>query len=135
MNCAASADEEPKFVDAVTNVSLLTGTELTMTTSPSTLVTLTSTVNVPKPLAFWKKLYDCRVVGCHVLPPFVLTSKLWTALLALTTCMLNQYCETPSLLWSCSGEVMGQSMYDHVTSITPIDGAARAEKASGKRSR
>ena len=102
--------EDPKLLLAVTEVSLLIVTPLTITTSPSTLVTLISTVVVPKPSEFSKKLYDCLVVECHVFPPSVLTSRLETLLLALTTCMLNQYADTPSLLWSSRAEDMGQSM-------------------------
>jgi len=71
--------EVPKFELAVTLAPLLTSTSLTMTTLPSVLVTLTSTVVVPNPLEFSKKLYVERVVDCHVLPPSVLTSKLSTA--------------------------------------------------------
>lgn len=56
LDCAAVGDEEPKFDDAVNRVSGVTDTASTMTTSPSMLVTLTSTVEVLKPLAFSKKL-------------------------------------------------------------------------------
>lgn len=70
--------EEPKFEVAVVLAPLLISTSLTITTLPSVLVTLTSTVVVPKPLEFSKKLYVWRVVDCHVLPPSVLTSKLFT---------------------------------------------------------
>lgn len=94
----ATFSEEPKLLDAVVEVPLLTSTLLTITTSPSMLVILTSTVAVPNPLDCSKKLYVWRVVVCHVLPPSVLTSRLATALLALTTWILNQYSETPSLL-------------------------------------
>jgi hypothetical protein len=48
--------EVPKLLDAVTDWPLATGTSFTITTSPFTLVTLTSTVAVPNPLEFWKKL-------------------------------------------------------------------------------
>jgi len=101
--------EDAKLLFAVTDDPELIPTSFTITTSPSELVTLTSTVVVPNPLEFSKKLYVCRVVPCQVLPPSVLTSSLETALLALTTCMLNQNAETPSLLCNCKGEVMGQS--------------------------
>jgi len=131
----ATAPDEPKLLEAVVDAPLLTVTLFTITTSPSVLVILTSTVVVPKPEAFWKKLYDCRVVDWYVLPPSVLTSRLSTALLALTTCMLNQKAETPSLLWSSRGEVMGQSTKSQVVSIIPVVGLASAAKASGKRSR
>ena len=53
---ASGLDEEPKLLDAVVEAPLLTVTLLTITTSPSTLVILTSTVVVPKPLEFSKKL-------------------------------------------------------------------------------
>jgi hypothetical protein len=46
--------DEPKLLDAVVEPSLVTVTLFTMTTSPSTLVTLTSTVVVPKPIEFSK---------------------------------------------------------------------------------
>lgn len=82
--------DEPKLLDASVEVPPLTVTSLTITTSPSTLVILTSTIVVPNPLEFSKKLYVWRVVVCQVLPPSVLTSRLATALFALTTCMLNQ---------------------------------------------
>jgi hypothetical protein len=49
-------DEVPKLLDAVTDSPLLTGTSFTITTSTFTLVTLTSTVVVPNPLEFSKKL-------------------------------------------------------------------------------
>jgi hypothetical protein len=49
-------DEVPKLLDAVTDSPLLTDTSFTITTSPFTLVTLTSTVVVPNPLEFSKKL-------------------------------------------------------------------------------
>ena len=130
----ATIPDDPKLLDAGVEAPLLTSTFLRMTTSPSSLVTLTSTAVVPNPLDCSKKLYDWRVVVCQVLPPSVLTSRLATALLALTTCMENQYAETPSLLWSSSGEVMGQSTKSHVTSIIPLEGLARSAKASGKRS-
>lgn len=48
--------DEAKLPDAVTEPPLLTFTLLTTTISPSTLVTLTSTVVVPKPIEFSKKL-------------------------------------------------------------------------------
>jgi hypothetical protein len=48
--------DEAKLPDAVTEPPLLTSTLLTITTSPSMLVTLTSTVVVPKPIEFSKKL-------------------------------------------------------------------------------
>jgi hypothetical protein len=97
---ALTAPEVPKFDVAVTDDPLLIPTELTTTTEPSAAVTLTSTVVVPVPLEISKKLYVCRVAIVQVLPPSVLTSRLLTAWFALTTCMLNQYCETPSLLCS-----------------------------------
>jgi hypothetical protein len=56
---AAGAGAEldvPKLLAAVTDSPLLTGTSFTITTSPFTLVTLTSTVVVPNPLEFSKKL-------------------------------------------------------------------------------
>lgn len=56
---AAGADAElevPKLLDAVTDSPLTTATSFTITTSPFTLVTLTSTVVVPNPLEFSKKL-------------------------------------------------------------------------------
>ncbi len=81
---------DPKFLEAVIEVSLLISTLFTITTSPSKLVTFISTVVVPNPLGFSKKLYVCLVVPCQVLPPSVLTSRLVTRLLAFTTCMLNQ---------------------------------------------
>ena len=130
-----TAPADPKLLDAVVEAPLATSTSLTTTTSPSTLVTFTSTVVVPKPLEYWKKLYDCLVVPVHVDPPSVLTSRLVTALLALTTCMLNQYADTPSLLCSCNGDVIGQSINDQVVWITPVDGFANAANASGNRSR
>lgn len=85
-----AAPADPKLADAVVEAPLATWTWSTTTTSPSTLVTRTATAAVPKPLSCWKKLYDCRVVPVHVAPPSVLTSRLETARLALTTCMLNQ---------------------------------------------
>jgi hypothetical protein len=48
--------ELPKFDPAVVLAPEETPTFLTMTTSPSILVTLTSTVVVPKPAVFIKKL-------------------------------------------------------------------------------
>lgn len=45
--------EEPKLLRAVVDESLATSTFWTITTSPFTLVTLTSTVLVPKPLEYW----------------------------------------------------------------------------------
>lgn len=96
----ATAPEESKLLEAVVEAPLLTSTLSIMTISPSTLVIFTSTVVVPNPLEFSKKLYVWRVVDCQVLPPSVLTSRLATALLALTTCIENQYAETPSLLWT-----------------------------------
>jgi hypothetical protein len=48
--------EVPKLLAAVADSPLLTGTSFTITTSPFTLVTLTSTVVVPNPLEFSKKL-------------------------------------------------------------------------------
>jgi len=56
---AAGVDAEiklPKLLDAVTDSPLTTATSFTITTSPFTLVTLTSTVVVPNPLEFSKKL-------------------------------------------------------------------------------
>jgi len=55
---ATTLDEpdEPKFLDAVIDTPLLTVTLLTITTSPSSLVILTSTVVVPKPDDCSKKL-------------------------------------------------------------------------------
>lgn len=102
-------EEDPKLLAAFVDSPATTFTPLMVTTSPSVLVTLTSTVVVPKPLDFSKKLYSCLVVDFQVLPPSVLTSRVETSLLALTTCMLNQYAETPSLLWTARGEVIGQS--------------------------
>jgi hypothetical protein len=87
---AGERPADPKLLDAVVEAPLATSTLLTTTTSPSTLVTFTSTVVVPKPLEYWKKLYGCLAVPTQVDPPLVLTSRLVTALLALTTCMLNQ---------------------------------------------
>lgn len=59
----AAAEEEPepepevpKLLDAVVEAPLLISTLLTMTESPLSLVTLTSTVVVPKPELFSKKL-------------------------------------------------------------------------------
>lgn len=48
--------EEPKLLDAVVEAPLLTSTLFTITISPSTLVIFTSTVVVPNPLEFSKKL-------------------------------------------------------------------------------
>lgn len=48
--------EEPKLLDAVVDESLATFTSWTITISPFTLVTFTSTVAVPKPLEYSKKL-------------------------------------------------------------------------------
>lgn len=48
--------DDAKLPDAVTDAPLLTSTLFTITTSPSTLVTFTSTVGVPKPEEFSKKL-------------------------------------------------------------------------------
>jgi hypothetical protein len=127
-------EEVPKLVAAVVLAPETTETPLTVTTLPSVLVTLTSTVVVPKPAEFSKKLYVCLVVACHVLPPSVLTSRLLTALLAFTTCIENQYAETPSLLWSWRGVVIGQSMKSHVVWMIPGVASSWA-KASGKRSR
>jgi len=60
---AASCDEladpgldGPKLPDAVVDVPLETSTFLTITISPSILETFTSTVAVPKPLEYSKKL-------------------------------------------------------------------------------
>jgi hypothetical protein len=56
---AAEVDAElevPKLLDAVTDSPLTTATSFTITTSPFTLVTLMSTVVVPNPLEFSKKL-------------------------------------------------------------------------------
>lgn len=105
---------EPKLPDAVIDESLDTSTLLTITTSPSMLVTFTSTGAAPKPPEYWKKLYDFLSVLCQVEPPSVLTSRLATALLALTTCMLNHHCDAPSWLWSCKGVVIGHSIYSQV---------------------
>lgn len=44
--------DEPKLLDAVVDAPLLTSTSLTITTSPLSLVTLISTVVVPKPAEF-----------------------------------------------------------------------------------
>jgi hypothetical protein len=52
----AGVPEEGKLALAVTTRSGLTSTLLTITTSPSILVTFTSTVVVPNPLEFSKKL-------------------------------------------------------------------------------
>jgi hypothetical protein len=52
----APTPEFPKLPEAVVVLSLVTATSLTITTSPSTLVILTSTVDVPKPLEFSKKI-------------------------------------------------------------------------------
>lgn len=56
---AATADagvtvdpDEPKLLDAVVDAPLLMSTLLTITTSPLSLVTLISTVVVPKPAEF-----------------------------------------------------------------------------------
>jgi hypothetical protein len=132
---SAAAPLDPKLLDAVVDTPLATWTSLTIITAPSTPVTLTSTVVVPKPLEYSKKLYDCLVVPVHVDPPSMLTSRLEIAPLALTTCMLNQYAETPSLLCNCSGDVIPQSTTDQVTGMTPIVGFARSANASGNRSR
>ena len=132
---AAGPPLDGKLLDAVVDAPLATSTPLTIMTSPSTLVTFTSTVVVPKPLEYSKKLYDCLTVPVHVEPPSMLTSRLATALLALTTCMLNQYALTPSLLCNWSGDVIPQSIKDQVTEMTPVVGFAREAKASGKRSR
>jgi hypothetical protein len=51
-----AAPDDPKLLDAVMEVPLLIPTLFMMTTSPSTLVILTSTVVVPKPIEFSKKL-------------------------------------------------------------------------------
>lgn len=87
---AATLPEDPKFEPAVVLAPAEIATFFTTTVSPLELVTLTSTVVVPNPAGFSKKLYVCLVVAFHVLPPSVDTSKLFTALLAFTTCMLNQ---------------------------------------------
>lgn len=87
---AATLPEDPKFEPAVVLAPAEIATFFTTTVSPLELVTRTSTVVVPNPAEFSKKLYVCLVVDFHVLPPSVETSKLFTALLALTTCMLNQ---------------------------------------------
>jgi hypothetical protein len=122
---AFTGGPDPKLLDAVVEVPLDTSTFFTITMSPEELVTFTSTVAVPKPLECSKKLYGCLVVPCHVDPPSVLTSRLATALLALTTCMLNQYCDTPSLLCSSSGLVIGHWIYSQVVWMTPTDGFAK----------
>ena len=127
--------EEPKLLDAVVDAPPLISTSLTRTTSPSTLVILTSTVVVPVPLDISKKLYVWRVAVSQVDPPSVLTSRLETALLALTTCIENQYADTPSLLWTWRADVIGQSTKSHKTSMTPVVGFARSAKALGNRSR
>jgi len=132
---AAVLPDDAKLLSAVTEDPAPTSTFFTMTTSPSELVTLMSIVFTPNPLGFSKKLYVCLVVPCQVLPPSVLTSSLETALSALTTCMLNQYTETPSFWCNCRGEVMGQSTYDHAMGIMPLEGSASVENASGNRSR
>jgi hypothetical protein len=106
---AAVLPDEAKLLSAVTDDPASTSTFFTITSSPSELVTLMSIVFTPNPLEFSKKLYVCLVVACQVLPPSVLTSSLETALLALTTCMLNQYTDTPSFWCNCRGEVIGQS--------------------------
>lgn len=119
-----TAGLDPKLLDAVVEVPLATSTLLTITMSPSTLVTFTSTIVVPKPLEYSKKLYGCLVVPCQVDPPSVLTSRLVTALLALTTCMLNHHWDAPSLLCSCKGVVIGHSTYSQVVSMTPTEVSA-----------
>jgi hypothetical protein len=48
--------EDPKLLSAVTEDPALVATFFTITTSPSELVTLISTVAVPNPLEFSKKL-------------------------------------------------------------------------------
>lgn len=48
--------DDPKLLDAVVDAPLLILTSLTITTSPLSLVTLISTVVVPKPAEFSKKL-------------------------------------------------------------------------------
>jgi hypothetical protein len=106
---AAVLPDEAKLLSAVTDDPAPTSTFFTITSSPSELVTLMSIVFAPNPLEFSKKLYVCLVVACQVLPPSVLTSSLETALLAFTTCMLNQYTDTPSFWCNCRGEVIGQS--------------------------
>lgn len=53
---ATALEPEPKLLLAVTEAPLLTFTSFTITTSPSVLVTLISTVVVPKPEDCSKKL-------------------------------------------------------------------------------
>jgi hypothetical protein len=53
---ATVPEEPPKFALAVTTKLGVTSTPFTRTTSPSILVTFTSTMLVPKPLEFSKKL-------------------------------------------------------------------------------
>jgi len=105
----ATVPEEPKLLDAVVDAPLLTSTSFTMTTSPFTLVILTSTVVVPVPLDISKKLYVWRVVASQVLPSSAVTSTLATAWLPLTTCIENQYADTPSFRWTERAEVIGHS--------------------------
>lgn len=81
----------------------------TTTISPSTLVTLTVTLSVPKPSLFSKKLYVCLSVSCQVFPPSRETSRAVTSLFAFTTCILNQFAETPSLFLTSNGVVIGHS--------------------------
>lgn len=89
---------QEKLDDAVTCAFAATETSLTVIVPPEVLVTRTSTVSVPKPLEFSKKLYSVRVVDCQVLPPSVLTSSVEMGSLELTTCILNQYALVPDLL-------------------------------------
>jgi hypothetical protein len=51
-DAAGERSADPKLLDAVVEAPLATSTLLTTTTSPSTLVTFTSTVVVPKPLEY-----------------------------------------------------------------------------------
>lgn len=92
-----------------------------MTVPPEVLVTRTSTVSVPNPLDFSKKLYAARVVPCQVLPPSVLTSSLATASFALTTCIENQYAEVPDLLCNTSGELMPHDTNSYEMLMIPAD--------------
>lgn len=120
---------------AVTVDPLDTPTFFTTIVCPLLLVTLTSTVGVPYPLEFSKKLYCWRVVDSQLLPPSTETSSLETGSLEFMTCMENQFGLVPSLFLRTMGDVMPQATTDQETGMGPSDWSASAEKASGKRSR
>ena len=108
-----------KFEVASVRVSDALLTLFTTMVSPVTLVTRTSTESTPKPLEFWKKLYSCRLRGCQVFPPSILTSRDLTGTFELTTCMLNQYLEEPLWVFRNRGLLMPHLTISHSTLIRP----------------